>query len=458
MSRSADPALLLALLVALAAPADAATPDDRALAEAFAPVFVFHADETLFPCSPLLVTSPAWGATGVPPEAPDGRVLDDVERRVTEYLALPREDRLRAATVYYRVRTADEDRGPIVVEYWLYYLANHYSARGGIVPLRLSGEHPHDLERVFVILEPAPDGADAAARLGYRARTIIASAHAGGVPDNRYTAPPGRAVPATTQVLVERGSHAMAPDIDGDLVFDPAADAAGYRKLIWGIRDTGHSWARYHPSYADPREASTVIRLGAAIGDTRDAGYRLAPVADLEQPLDIDAWPEADRRRVLGSTYWLKGLFGEVDARQLLLPVAHAEGRREAGSWNRVASSDTALVAGFTNIISPFSPLIGVRHSWLTDSRWPDLQSELTAMFPPGQKATAEAAAFGTYPLDAITRLVTGVAIRYDEERNLIPIWMPGIEWRMSRWRFRTVFRNPHNDLWFDFRLYYLLF
>jgi len=190
----------------------------------------------------------------------------------------------------------------------------------------------------------------------------------------------------------------------------------------------------------------------------RQAGYDLMPVERLEQPLAIDEWPDADRRRVLGSTYWLKRLFGEVDARQLLVPVAHAEGQREAGSWNRVAASDTGVVAGFTNIISPFSPLLGLRHSWVTDSRWPDVQSELTAMFPPGRKATVEVAAFGNYPLDAITHFVTGVALRYDEDRDLIPIWMPGIEWRMNRWRFRTVFRNPHHDLWFDFRFYYVLF
>lgn len=433
----------------------------RALAETFAPELVFHPEEELFPCSPLLDTNP--GRWMGPAELPQGVALGDNRARVAEYLSLSRADRFRAATVYYRVRPIAREGGTLVVEYWLYYLANAYAVRGGLVPFHLSGAHPHDLERVFVVLEPAPDAARAEGR-AYRIRSVLTSAHTAGIPDNRYSVPPGHDLGTRLQVLVERGSHAMAPDIDRNLSFDAAIDGGGYRKLVWGIRDFGDTWAAYRPGYTDARPADDVLRLTFAghAADGRPSGpntgrYRLEPVGQLEDHLPIETWSSVDRVRIFGRTSLLKRMFGEVDSAQLLRPSMHAEGRANADPWRRVGASESGVMLGLTNINVPYSWMAGVRRAWLNDSRWPDLQLDGSVMFPVSRKPVYEATVFQTYPIDAVARFMVGEALRWDEQKRIEGVWLVGVEWRVNRWRVRGMARNLHNRAWPEFRIFYLL-
>jgi hypothetical protein len=458
-----------ALTVGVSPPVRAAMPaaeprsaaEQRALAETFAPEFVFHPEEELFPCSPLLDTAAA--RSNGPVELANGSALGDNGTRVSEYLALSRADRFRAATVYYRVRPIAREGGTLVVEYWLYYLANRYAVRGGLVPFHLSDAHPHDLERVFVVIEPAPhavrDGGPA-----YRIRSILASAHTAGIPDNRYSAPPGHHVGTPLQVLVERGSHAMALDIDRNLSFDAAIDSGGYRKLVWGIRDFGDTWAAYRPSYADARPSDAVLRLTleSDADETRTHGpntgrYRLKPVSEIEERLPIESWSSADRVRIFGRVSLLKRIFGEVDSGQLLRPSAHADGRDSANPWRRVGASESGLMLGLTTINVPYSWMAGARHTWLNDSHWPDLQLDGTVLFPVSKKPVYEATVFQTYPIDVIARLMLGQAVRWDEQKRIESLWLVGVEWRVNRWRIRGMARNPHNRAWLEFRIFYLL-
>ena len=458
---------LWAVWSGLCAPeARAMTPtEQRALAEAFAPEFVFHPDERFFPCSPLLLTRhDLWPAPpGQPPEAEDGAMLEPIDKRMAEYLALPRAERLRAATVFFRVQPWGRDDGVVVVEYWLYYLANSYAVRKGLLPLHVSDEHAHDLERVFLVVEPVQNaGTSVGSHHGYAVREILASAHTAGVPDNRYAAPPGQ-IPTPTQVLVELGSHAMATDIDANLSFDPARDARGYRKLVWGIRDSGDLWARYNPRYAAERPPGGSVRLrysregdGDPDGVSAASGYRLETVDELQGRLAIDHWSRDDRERLLGHTFWLKHWFGEVDARQLLQPDAHAVGRRPADSWRRLASNESGITLGFTNVNAPFSAVAGVRYAWFTDSLWPDLVLDGSAMIPAGHRVNYETTLFQTYPIDGISRFIVGEALRWDDGWRPRPIWLAGVEWRLNRWRIRGTARNPNSELWIDFRIYSL--
>src|SRR5262249_32661542 len=89
---------------------------EAALAERFAPVFVFHQHEEFFPCSPLADLSlPGYGRDleGL------GR-LESIASRIRTYAALPLDEKLAKATVFYRVRSADADWRVAYIEYWLY--------------------------------------------------------------------------------------------------------------------------------------------------------------------------------------------------------------------------------------------------------------------------------------------------------------------------------------------------
>src|SRR6185436_17043245 len=156
-------------------------------------------------------------------------------------------EKLHRAALGYRVFSRF-DRGQIevVVEYWCYYVFNEFTVRGTWLPYRVQDDHPHDLERLYLVLIPteAPGFADGAAdeawaRGAFRIRRVVANAHDGSIPPNQYDVGDDHVLAPPLTILVERGSHAMAPDINEDGRFTPGIDATAARKLQWGIRDTG---------------------------------------------------------------------------------------------------------------------------------------------------------------------------------------------------------------------------
>ena len=287
--------------------------------------------------------------------------------------------KLRTATLYFSVRHTGADQ--LVLEYWLYYLNNPYRIRGGLVPFRIDGSHAHDLERLVLALGPSPGSQthEGSAAPQYAIRTVLASAHSVAVPINRYDFSPGQSASQRLRFLVELGSHAMAPDINGDNVFTPAIDATGSRKFVWGIRDRGDTWARYDASYADAREPSSSVCLsseshgGEGAADDRCFRYRLAPA---EEFLELAAVPlSAEEQHVaFERSGWFKRTFGDGGPAGLMSPSRPDREAPAARLIDRVAADERAFAVGFSNVRSAGALLAGARYAWLNESAYvPDL-------------------------------------------------------------------------------------
>ena len=130
-------------------------------------------------------------------------------------------ERLGMTAVHYRTLSYS---GSWLIEYWVYY------------PFDVGvGGHVHDEEHLFVEID----------KLTGRPLSVLASAHDFFTPSNLYSSTdvylaPG-ALPPTIPLsaFVERGKHAMAPDIDRDTHFTLGRDVNLYREVsqVWGIRD-----------------------------------------------------------------------------------------------------------------------------------------------------------------------------------------------------------------------------
>ena len=131
-----------------------------AIARVFAPTLVYHPLELYFPTSSMgVATIEPWPA------------------RVEQYRALSAQEKMDRATLAYRVFPRLEDgQIEVIVEYRCYYVYNAYTIRGAWLPYRASDNHPHDLERLYVVLEA---GRSRVARRRRRRRCVGAR----GVPD-----------------------------------------------------------------------------------------------------------------------------------------------------------------------------------------------------------------------------------------------------------------------------------
>ncbi len=77
------------------------------------------------------------------------------ESRVAGYRTLTLAEKLRRAALGYRVFSrVDGGQTEIVVEYWCYYVYNEFTVRGTWLPYRVRDNHPHDLERLYLVLTP----------------------------------------------------------------------------------------------------------------------------------------------------------------------------------------------------------------------------------------------------------------------------------------------------------------
>jgi hypothetical protein len=238
--------------------------------------------------------------------------------RVARYRALSPAEKLQQASLGYRVFSrVKRGRLEVVIEYWCYYVFNAFTVRGGWFPYRVQDNHPHDLERLYIVLTPTrsaasvdDDEADEVwAREAFRISSVIANAHDGSIPPNEYDVGDDETLIAPLTVLVERGSHAMAPDLNHDGRFTPGIDSTAILKLQWGIRDRGDTMGRYRASFMDDRGNSAVRLCGPATPQPAEggscAGYTLYPAADLQDWFRGFQVSPRDREDVVGRTPWL---------------------------------------------------------------------------------------------------------------------------------------------------------
>jgi len=484
------------------------------LAERFAPVLLFHEAEEFFPCSPLFPLDLDMPASERPPdERSGGAVIDgekpaekenadenlarpslvealgDVESRTDTYRSLSLSSKADLARVFFHAYPFAEDGEQlVVVEYWFYYVENQYQAEGGLFPVRVDTSHPNDMEHVFVVLRPR-GGHSSASGLStwpdaYAIKTIYASAHHGNLPNNTYTFTPGQEARQMPPLMVELGSHAVAADIDGDGRFTPGIDSTWNGKFVWGIRDTGKTWARYDPAYMEPRQRgdSVVLFYGVAGSSapktaTGDSGaieptwvnsypYRLEHVATLASQFE---WFQPSKAQI-DETFrvpvaWPKRLFGRSDGgpEKLFIPSEHENFGNLKQLKEGYARIERGLTVGYTNILYGFTFLVGGRYAFINGSKLvPDVIVEGQAMLTGEGNDYYEVSLLGYYPIDTISKIFVGTSlitddIRFDKRQYDL---LGGLEFRLSSFRFRVAYRSTGavSRAKVDFRIYYLPF
>ena len=429
------------LLHAAEPPSLALSPAQHAaIARAFAPTLVFHPFENYFPTNSMRLSSSDDLLAGRPENWPD---------RVARYRAMSPAEKLERAAVAYRVFSrVHRGRPEVVLEYWCYYVYNAFTVRGGWLPYRVRDNHPHDLERLYLVLTPThavnpdDDAADEAwARGAFQIRSVIANAHDGSIPPNQYTARDDESLVPPLTVLVERGSHAMAPDLNRDGRFTPGVDSTSVLKLQWGIRDRGSTWGPYRASFMDGRDESAVRLCGPAADQAEHdpcARYTLYPAADLQRWFGALQLSDRDRREILGSTSWLVRTFGDVRIEKLMVPTDPPDGRVLDAMIGR-PTAETGFVVGFKSVAHAPALIVGRRYVWAVPSRHaPDVVAEAMALFPSGRRRSFEATVWGSYGIDAITNALLGAG--WFSEGQAIDV-VAGVDLRVGRWRVRPSWR-----------------
>jgi hypothetical protein len=435
-----------------------------AIGRAFAPILVFHPLEDYFPTSPMFPFDSN--------ELPELRGVPDVRSRmgsqitrVGQYRQLSTAEKLHHAALQYRVfsRTV---RGhvEIVAEYWCYYVFNAFTVHGAWLPYRVPDNHPHDLERIYFVLRLSSESLSAVdapneqwARSAFYIERVIANAHDGNVPPNEYHARRGEQLLPPLSVLVERGSHAMAPDINRDGRFTPGIDSTASRKLLWGIRDGGATWGRYRQSYMIGRGDSSV-RLCPGTDDLSESEprcqpYALYPAADLQRWFRGIQFTHTDLSELVGRTPWMVRAFGDVRIERLMIPPDPPDGRVLDAMLRRRAKTETGFVAGLTTTGAHVPTFIaGRRYFWAVQSRYaPDIMAEASVLLPMGTGGhrKAEATILGSYAVDAITNVVVGSGW-FSDGRSGQDV-LAGLDLRIGRFRVRPTWR--FREATFDSRI-----
>ena len=407
----------------------------RALAERFAPTLVYHRFEKYFPTSPLFSLEHEIRFDGGGDDAAPLARLGTVEQRRMYYESLTPKEKAAMARVFYRVYSSRLGKEPVVVlEYWLYYVQNEYRVRGNLFPVWLDGNHPNDLEHVHVVLHRDADG-------HYALFEVDGSAHTGTMPANRHQFDSDEQPPPHTRVIVELGSHANAPDANGDGMFTPGPDGSSGYKLLWGIRDRGITWARYHPAYMDARVgANAVVFDVAGDDDERDhLNYQLVPVSDLESAFSRLAFTPDERREAFEMhRSWFRRAFGgdNGSSSKLLVPPPRDPGEDGIGI-ERFASTERGFLVGTQLNMEQQGGLVGARYAFLLGGTYvPDVMLQADAIvsrhhrFVTGQ-------AFVTYPLDGSTTLMFGRAVVFEavEPDRRQWDWVAAIEFPLGHMR-----------------------
>jgi hypothetical protein len=253
----------------------------------------------------------------------------------------------------------------------------------------------------------------------------------------------------------------MAPDVDRDGRFTPAADGERTAKFTWGIRDRGQPWAFYRPHFMDPREPSG-LRLTHAAGSGRP-GYRLEHVDRLASRFRRLRLTEREKREMLEAKVpWYQRLFGRSDgsSERLVLPQAHENFGRPRRMEDAHRRSERGIDVGFTSSLADATFFAGGRYSLLHSRRLvPDAVLEAQALLTGGGRDFYSLELLGSYPIDTTARIFAGGALLTDSldfRRRQLDV-LGGVEFALGRFRFRSAFRptGPVSQAWFDFRIYY---
>lgn len=471
--------LALSLVTALSGAAALSGPslshaEQIAIARAFAPTFVFHPDEPYFPTSPLFPLAldraaaqslgqptESWEALQALTPAALDEQLGTVAARVARYDKLSPAEKLSLATIHWRVYPMRfGGRNVVVAEYWCYYAFNRYHLQGGVVPIGVQDNHAHDLERVFLVLEQRPDAETtlnpapdiAWARRLYRVRRIVANAHGGVVAANRVNVPAAREMSIPPDVIVELGSHAMAPDLNGDGLFTLGVDHSRQNGFVWGIRDHGEMWSQYRTSYMDRRDPLTAVKLcpqeKADDPATPAPGcmpYALASSDDLQDWFENLRLTARQRARIVGTTSPTMRMFGDVKTEQLMVPSDPPDGSMLKTMLLRASHSERGFLAGVMTAVHSTGPFVGGRIALPVNvPGMPDLLAEAIAMTPMNQKPRAEATLLGFYRADAVVKVVGGVGVFTGPRRGMDAIG--GVEFRAGRLRVRPTTHLKSHD------------
>ena len=434
----------------------------RAIALRFAPRFRFHADEAYLPAHPLFVLESAGQEAAQGPGA--AQALGSPADRIGQYLALTLAEKAAKARIFYDVYR-DERRGPgrIVAEYWLYFVESRYRTRRGFFPFSLDTSHPNDFEHVFLILAPRAgsvlDSADAST--GLAIERIVANVHDGRVPNNVTPIGAGARLAERPLILVELGSHSLAPDVDGDGYIRTNLDVEP-RRIPWGLRDTGRIWAWQSPDDALRREegASTTLIPAGAPGAQSDRTYALAPIASVDAAFRSMALTSGQEESAFrGQVNPFKRFFGKNDggASALRRPSASDDHGDAGRLMHDSAERQRGLSVGFTNTFDSYTVMLGGRLPLATPRRpWPALTADVGVVFPSdGPVLDAELLAF--YEIDTQVDLIGGAAWLADGSGEYQTDWLFGLQLQLGRIRFRGAYRGRgtlNNDQ-ADFRIQY---
>ncbi len=452
-------AALLALVCTTSASAQSGmTAEDEArVARFFAPALSFHPDEQFYPAR---VFAPLGDLSNPTPE--DARALA-IGTRVRAYLTIPVAQRLRSATVYYRVSPlAGGPPRRVLVEYFFYYLFNPYQVHGGLIPFAFRATHAHDFERLALIVS----WAEATSAGGWdpavaRVVAIYPSDHGHDVPDNVWRARADEHVPRPLHVIVELGSHAMAADINENGRFDPDIDMNVPAKFVWGIRDHGATWAEFKPGYMTPREGVELVGPGGRDEDDLTAApftYGLAPVSRLTDGIALIARLAGEKG--FGHASWTVRLFGETDPRTVVrVPKPGTDPARGSGDA-AAAAYEHGFSVGVSNLHGVVSFFGGGRWLVLGPQRLPDLLVDGQAAVNNEGRMFYVVDSFASYRIDYISRLLVGVGTIGDMRRAAEPRLdlLTGAEFRLGHLRVRPLARRkqPLRRTWADLRITYV--
>jgi len=440
----------------LPAPLSLAADQQAAIARAFAPILVFHPLEHYFPVSSMLrLGTDSVGAVAQEVEADDQAAasagLETWPSRVAGYRTLSPAEKMRRAALGYRVFSrVERGQTEIVVEYWCYYVYNEFTVRGTWLPYRVQANHPHDLERLYFVLTPtgAENSVNAVpdetwARRAFRIRRVVANAHDGSIPPNQYNVPDDTVLAPTVNVLVERGSHAMAPDVNQDGRFTPGIDSTDAPKLQWGIRDSGATGSRYRASFMDARDALAPRLCGPSEtpGDELDGcpRYALYPANNLQSWFQGFELSPDDRQNVLGRSSWWVRTFGDIRLETLMVPPDPPDGSVLDAMEGRRIRGQNGFIAGVTGAANAPALIVGRRYFWnVGPRRAPDVAAEAVALFPLDRRPLVEGTIWGSYTIDAITNVVIGGG--WFSERQIADIAV-GTDLRLGRFSVRPIWR-----------------
>jgi hypothetical protein len=434
----------------------------RAIAIRFAPRFRFHPDEAYLPVHPLFVLETAGQ------ERPQGlgaaQELGSPADRIRRYLALTLTEKSAKAKVFYDVYR-DERQGPgrIVVEYWLYFVDSRYRTKRGFFPFSLDTSHPNDLEHVFLILAPRAgsflSSADISTGLGIE--RIVANVHDGRVPNHVTPIGTGARVAERPLILVELGSHALAPDVDGDGYVRTNVDVEPSR-ITWGLRDTGRIWAWRSPDDAQRREASasTTLRPSGGPGVDGDRTYELEPVGSVDAAFrSLALAPAREDSAFGGQVNPFLRLFGKSDGGSPALrrPSSNANHGDAGRLLNDSVERQRGLSLGFTNTFDSYTLMLGGRLPLATPRRpWPALTADIGVVFP-SDGPSLDAELLASYEIDTQVDLIGGAAWLANSSGEHQTDWLAGLQVQLGRLRLRGVYRRGGavNDDQADFRIQY---